>query len=314
MILIAGVPSEPPVRLAVEAARQLGVEYRLLDERLAGSWDTRLAVTPSGVAGRIVSEGTATDLDVVGGAYLRLNGAVPPRGGGGDPAEPERRLAVVAWLSHWSETAPARVANRPEAMASNSSKPYQARLIQKAGFATPPTLVTNDPSAVRAFQAQHGRLVYKSTSGARSVVRELTPKHHADLHLVRHLPTQFQRLLDGRNVRVHVIAEAVLACAVDAETLDYRYPEDGTRVRMTPIQLPEPIEERCRTVSKCLGLPLCGIDLLCDDGGEWWCFEVNPSPGYSHFEEATGLPISRCLVRWLATGEAGSEHAPAGSG
>jgi hypothetical protein len=30
------------------------------------------------------------------------------------------------------------------------------------------------------------------------------------------------------------------------------------------------------------------------------CFEVNPSPAYSYYQELTGAPISDALVRYLA--------------
>ena len=59
-------------------------------------------------------------------------------------------------------------------MASNGSKPYQAQLIQAAGFRVPRTLVTNDPDTVREFAAElRGEVIYKSASGARSIVRKL---------------------------------------------------------------------------------------------------------------------------------------------
>jgi hypothetical protein len=31
-----------------------------------------------------------------------------------------------------------------------------------------------------------------------------------------------------------------------------------------------------------------------------FCFEVNPSPGYSYFEANTGQPIARAVARYLA--------------
>jgi glutathione synthase/RimK-type ligase-like ATP-grasp enzyme len=69
---------------------------------------------------------------------------------------------------------------------------------------------------------------------------------------------------------------------------------------MRPVELPEDIRLRCLEVSAALDLPLAGIDLLRDAEDRWWCFEVNPSPAYSCFEEPTGLPIAAALARWLA--------------
>src|SRR6185369_16264507 len=78
---------------------------------------------------------------------------------------------VHALLRAWSELTPARVVNRPSAMASNGSKPYQAALIRAAAdFGVPPTLVTTDPEAARRFIAKHGDVIYKSVSAVRSIV------------------------------------------------------------------------------------------------------------------------------------------------
>ena len=52
-----------------------------------------------------------------------------------------------------------------------------------------------------------------------------------------------------------------------------------------------------------LGMPageLAGIDLRLTDDGRWFCFEVNPSPGFTYYEQATGQPIARSIARLLA--------------
>ena len=100
---------------------------------------------------------------------------------------------------------------------------------------------------------------------------------------------------------MHVIGGETFACEIAAETVDYRYREGGSGGRMQPIDLPAAIATRCLEVAAALDLPLAGIDLLRDADGEWWCFEVNPSPR-NCFEEPTGLPMAAALARWLAGG------------
>jgi len=301
MIVVAGTPAEDPVRRLLEAADTAGIEVVLLDETSAADWDLRVAGGPDGVHARLVDGGREVDLAGATGLYLRLT--VPRRAGPEpDPLEQQRRDAALSLVAAWADVAPLRVANRPRAMASNGSKPYQAALIRSLGLAVPPTLVTNDPAAVREFQGEHGRLVYKSASGIRSIVHELTAARSADLGRVRHLPTQFQRLLEGTNVRVHVVGGAVFACEIGSATIDYRYREGGEPAVMRPVELPPEVAERCVAVATALDLPLAGIDLLRDGEGRWWCFEVNPSPAYSCFEEPTGLPIAAALARWLDGG------------
>ncbi|MDQ7993049.1 MAG: hypothetical protein AAGC63_15995 [Propionicimonas sp.] len=299
MIVIIGTPAEDPVRRLVDAARAEGVEALVLDETAAADWNLRVGSGPEGRYARLAGADGEVDLAGATGLYLRLTapgrtGPVP------DPLEQDRHDAAIALAAGWADVAAMRVANRPRAMASNGSKPYQAALIRSFGLAVPPTLVTNDPAAVQGFWDQHGRLVYKSASGVRSIVHELTPARGADLARVRHLPTQFQRLLEGTNVRVHVVGAAVFACEIGAATIDYRYREGGEAATMRAVELPPAVAERCVAVAAALDLPFAGIDLLRDDDGNWWCFEVNPSPAYSCFEEPTGLPIAAALARWLA--------------
>lgn len=303
MIIVAGSPTEGPVELLVSRATEAGIEVLLLAEERAESWQLEVGVRHGTIRASAVQHGGRVDLGEATGLYLRLTA---PRVTGlpADPLQQARQEAATALLTAWADVAPLRVANRPAAMASNNSKPYQAALIRSLGFAVPETLVTNDPAAVRAFREQHGRLVYKSVSGVRSVVHELTGPRLADLHRVRALPTQFQRLLVGTNVRVHVVGEDVHACAVESATIDYRYADGGPSARMSAVTLPDDIAQRCVQVSRALDLPLAGIDLLRDEDDRWWCFEVNPSPAYNCFEEPTGLPIAHSLAGWLAGGQA----------
>jgi glutathione synthase/RimK-type ligase-like ATP-grasp enzyme len=190
--------------------------------------------------------------------------------------------------------------NRLRATSTNASKPYQSRIIKGCGFEIPPTIVTNDPQAVRDFQAAHGRLIYKSISSVRSIVRELGPVELLKLGLVRHLPTQFQAFIPGVNIRVHIVGARVFATRIESAAIDYRYAgRDGEAMMMTAMELPVEISERCVQLSQKLDLPLCGIDLKLTPDGAYYCFEVNPSPAYTYYQERTGQPIAQAIVEWL---------------
>jgi glutathione synthase/RimK-type ligase-like ATP-grasp enzyme len=69
---------------------------------------------------------------------------------------------------------------------------------------------------------------------------------------------------------------------------------------MVTFDLPDAVAARCIGLSRRLGLPFCGIDFKVQPGGDYVCFEVNPSPAYSYYQEQTGAPISDALVRYLA--------------
>lgn len=199
-------------------------------------------------------------------------------------------------------TTPARVVNRASAMASNGSKPYQAQLIARAGFAIPETLVTNDPELVRAFFSQHGRVVYKSVSGSRSVVQELTWDDFDRIEDIRWCPVQFQAYVAGVDVRVHVVGRQIFATRVTSEATDYRYAglDGGRSARLEATTLDDETAERCIDVTRELGLRFSGIDLRMTPEGEAVCFEVNPSPAYAYYEGHTGQPIAAAVARHLA--------------
>ena len=307
MILLCGIPSEPPVRLAIDAAEGFGAEYRVLNQRMAGEADVVLEARAGRLQGRLWLAGEEIDLRCIDGIYLRLMEAeLLPEYQNPPPADPHsaaRAAAVTALLTEWCEVTPHRVANRVSAMSSNASKPYQAQLIARCGLAVPPLVVTSDPAEAREFADAHGKVVYKSTSSVRSIVRVLESDRRGELGRLRQLPTQFQALVTGTNVRAHVIGDLVLACTITSMTVDYRYPAGGP-LEMNPTALPSEVEDACVRVATTLDLPFCGLDLIVDECGGWWCLEANPSPAYNCFEEPTGLPIAAALVRWLEAGDA----------
>jgi glutathione synthase/RimK-type ligase-like ATP-grasp enzyme len=204
-------------------------------------------------------------------------------------------------LNGWTQLTKACVMNRPAAAATNRSKPYQLTLINAAGLATPDTLVTTDPQRVREFWAAHGRIIYKSVSGTRSIVAELAVSDEERLGDVTACPTQFQQYIDGTDYRVHVVGDVALACRIQSSATDYRYAtaNDGMTT-LTPCELPTRLKSRCVALTKALGLSLAGIDLRLDAAGEWWCFEVNTAPGFIWFEQQTGLPIAEAVATRLA--------------
>src|SRR5947209_13713875 len=189
-------------------------------------------------------------------------------------------------------------------MASNGSKPYQASLIQEFGFAVPATLLTTDPAAVLEFWEQHGTVVYKSISGVRSIVAQLSSSRLTDLEKVRWCPTQFQQHIRGRDYRVHVVGDDVFPCEVLSAADDYRY--DPDTVGRRACVLPADIAERCRTMAAALGLVVAGIDLRRAPEDEWYCFEVNPSPAFTYSEEATGQPMAVAIAALLMKGHSAS--------
>lgn len=304
MILLCGIRSEPPLAMVAEALAKMDVPYRLFHQRDVARCRIQWRIEGGQVAGRLTLGDEEIDLAEIEGVYMRLmDDRILPELDGLADDDPARRhsRAFHEALLRWSEVAPARVVNRAGPQGSNSSKPLQAQLIAAHGFQPPPTLITNDPEAVLAFREAHGRLIYKSISGIRSIVAFLEDEDLDRLERIRWCPVQFQKALDGINVRVHVIGGAVFPTEIESTHVDYRYAKrNGGETRLKAITLPRPVRARCVALARALGLDFAGIDLMRTGNGDFYCFEVNPQPAFSYFEANTGQPIARAVARHLA--------------
>lgn len=168
------------------------------------------------------------------------------------------------------------------------------------GFRTPETLISNEPDEVRAFAADHGAVINKSISGIRSIVAEFDVADYERLDRIRWCPVQFQQRVEGTDMRVHVIGDEVFATEIVTTGVDYRYAaRDGGSTELSAIDLPVELAGRRIEMTAALGLALAGIDLRRTPGGEFYCFEVNPSPAFSYYELNTGQPISSAIAAYL---------------
>ena len=237
---------------------------------------------------------------------VRLQGTAPPgpRVGGdlgwveGHPADRQRRVrrppvrAVVSdrhELWHWLATTPALVVNRPAPSASNATKPAQMRVASDCGCLVPESLLTNHAQAALAFASRCGQVIYSGAGGSHTVTGLLDP---ADSRRLAHLatcPTYLQRYIAGSNVRVHVASDAVFAVKVDSDAVDYRRHAHDLR----PTRIPETVADRCRAVTRALGLLLAGAGRWC---GTSWATRLRVSSSSSRLE-MSDFSVSRRRYR-----------------
>jgi glutathione synthase/RimK-type ligase-like ATP-grasp enzyme len=286
------------MELVLAALERRGARYWFLDQRAALSTSIELEVDGT-VRGMLWAGDRALSLEAVSAAYLRPYDSrrVPAVERAGEPGI-QHAMALDDAIVTWAEMAPALVVNRPSAMAPNGSKPFQVELIRAAGWDVPETLVTTDERTARAFVSRHGRAIYKSVSGVRSVVSRVGPEHGARLADVATCPTQLQAFVPGVDVRVHVVGERAFACTIEADEDDYRYPRNGG-ARISTFEPDNGIADRCVRLAAGMGLHVAGIDLRMRPDGGWVCFEVNPSPGFSFYQAATGAPIDQAVADLL---------------
>lgn len=306
MILLVGIPSEPPLAMVKARLDEMGVPVAIFDQRDVATTRLCWAAVASQPDGELWLDGTPYALSSFTAIYARpMDDRLLPELEGDPPDSPARQRTrrLHELLVEWIDAAPGRVVNRFGNMGSNGSKPYQAQLILRAGLRVPETVITNDPSRLGEFRRRHPRVIFKSISGIRSIVRELGAADELDeaqLDGLRACPVQFQAYVPGFDVRAHVIGDEVIATRVDSDGTDYRYASrDGLETALQPWQLESHLEAACVALSKSLGLAFTGIDLRITPDGEVYCFEVNPSPAYSYYEANTGQPISMALARYL---------------
>lgn len=292
LVLIWGLSGDLPTMALLRELATRDVAHVFLDQQNLHYAELRLGADHR--AGRLEILGQSFELEAIRSVFARPQ----------LPAKPLDRQ-----LYAWTEMTGARVVNRPSAAASNDSKPWQAEQIREHGFRVPPTLMTTTPEAAREFIATHREVIYKAAGRSRSCVTRVRSLDQAMIDAITHCPTQFQAYVPGVDWRVHVIGEELHACRIRCEDDDYRIAgEQGRPVSLEAARLPLEIADRCRVLSQALNLPLAGIDLRHDDDDVWHCFEVNPSPAFTFFEQATGQPLTAALAQFLIDPLANRAH------
>lgn len=303
LTVLWGLADEGPLRAVHDALQRMGADLRVLDQRRVSDFSVEPGAADA-TDGELLLGRERVALGEITGWYVRPYDTrrVPAvaRAGHGS-ALWRRAVSLDDSLLGWLEVTDATVVNRPGAMLANGAKPYQLRQIAQAGFDVPDTLVSTDPKAVLAFWRDHGEVIYKSISGVRSTVARLRESDRSRLSDLAHCPTQFQAYIPGTDVRAHVVDDEVFACEIRSDSDDYRDQRAAIPPRITPLRLPRELELRLVAMTRSMGLHVAGVDLRCSPAGKWVCFEVNPSPGFTYYEQLTGQGIAEAIARCLLT-------------
>lgn len=308
MILVCGGLADKVTELMCSRLEDCGYPYRFLDlarfprgYTLTARWD---GATPSGY---LAGDGWRLGFDQISGVFVRYLGA----DGRIAPAELESSLIPSVYaeadaaLMTLFEQLTCPVVNRVAGGVSNNSKPYQALIIRNCGLLVPPTLVTCDPAAAEHFcSAWDGAVIYKSLSGQRSIVRRVGVEQRKRFDLLTNGPAQFQAQIVGQNIRVHTVGDQLFVTRVRSDSIDYRYShQDGGHTELEESDLPPAIGAACLRLARELDLLVAGIDLMETPDGQYYCFEVNPAPGFLYYERVAGQPISAAIAELLHNGQ-----------
>lgn len=305
MILLWGLLTDSPLRVVHEAIKSLKAPVVFFNQ--LDTFDTEMELSVgSTISGFLQTPKQNVELENVTAIYLRphdIRRLAQITKIDTNNQQYYRAINVEDMLLSWTEITKAIVINKTSAMATNSSKPYQSALIQTQGFKTPETLITTCPDSAIEFWQKHNTVIYKSISGVRSIVSRLTPEHKERIKNVCWCPTQFQKYISGVDYRVHVVKDKVFACEIESEVDDYRYASrQGSSTKIRPYILPDDVADKCLGLALSLNLTVAGIDLRRTNDGTWYCFEVNPSPGFTYYQQATNQPIAESIAELLCGG------------
>lgn len=303
---------------AAEVGKQLdarGVHWVLLDtadfpQRM--SLSARLETGQTGWQGEVTIDGQTLRLAEVTAIYYRKPRDFDlPDGLSG----PERRFSHAqarVGLGGVLASLPVRWLSHPSALADAEYKPWQLALLRQSGLAIPPTLVTNDPAAVRAFAAAHGDLVVKPLAepivwegGGESVV--FTRRVRAeDLNTLTGVDTtaHFLQAFQEKRCECRVTAvgmDRLFAVAIHAGSnesyVDWR--SDYTSLRYEVIKIPQHIRAGIARYLRAASLAYSAFDFVIRPDGEWVALEANGSGMWGWLAEECGLPIADAIAEEL---------------
>lgn len=293
-ILVIGVDSDPAIVHFTAECMKRGVTPATLSLRqvvATGGWDLHV---PEQRTDRIWTGDREIVLAEAGSIYCRLIDLSSAS------AEPDEKAAwrglthsLHSWLSHTSNC----VVNRPVSHHHNGAKPLHEAYLATLGFDVPESLSSSDIFMLQEFVSR-GRSIFKSNSGVRADAREI----HAD-DLGSYVPSQgplhLQRLVEGYDVRAHVIGGRVIGVRVDAGDIDYRVANKGRELLIHTV--PGQISSAIVSATAAQGLAFAGWDFKVDDDGRYWCLECNPMPGYSFYDRYVDGMISEALLDYLTS-------------
>jgi glutathione synthase/RimK-type ligase-like ATP-grasp enzyme len=304
MILVCGGLADPITRFVCDRLKEYGAAYRFVDQRVFPSgYSMSCRWQKDAPAGWIATQEWRIDFEEITGVYVRyLSPTLRETRNLNNPTfsqalHMENDFALESFFA----SLPCPVVNRFAGGSSNESKLYQALLIRRSRLRIPATLVTTDRSAVSHFYDKYeGRVIYKSLSGSSIGTRLLTMELLPRLFGNARIPLQLQEFIPGVNIRVHVVGDQVIATRILSEAVDYRFAtREGCPVRMEAASVSEAVAQDCIRLTEESGLLFSGIDLKETPAGDFYCFEVNPSPGFSFFESVTNQRISLALISLL---------------
>jgi len=211
---------------------------------------------------------------------------------------------------HWLEDSGVPVMNAPRAIERTVDKFYTSALLQRAGLATPETVVCERADdAMAAFRAM-GDVIVKPLFGSMGLGMVRVSDEEMAWRVFRALEAirgvyYLQRAIahDGRDVRAFVVGDRVLGA------IERHAPgapgQRGWRTNISrggaahALTLPPAWHAMALCAARAVGAEYAGVDLLPADDGTVYVLEVNGIPGWRGLQDATSIDVAQAIVDHL---------------
>jgi RimK family alpha-L-glutamate ligase len=207
---------------------------------------------------------------------------------------------------HWLEDAGVTVVNPPSAIERTVDKFYTSALLERAGLATPETVVCERAEdAAAAFRTMRDVIV-KPLFGSMGLGMVRVSDEETAWRVFRALEAirgvyYLQRAIphEGRDVRAFVIGERVVAA------IERRSPGWRTNLsrggEASAITLPSAWSDMALRAARAVGAAYAGVDLLPAQDGTVFVLEVNGIPGWRGLQDATSFDVAGALIDHVAS-------------
>ena len=197
--------------------------------------------------------------------------------------------------------------NSPDGIAAGENKMLQTILASQVGFEVPPTLISRSVDEIKAFAADHGRIVCKSLSqhvwtgdDGKTVVGNTFTRvlERFDKEIEDALEAQFSifqpYIVKRREFRVFLIDGQAFCLAIQTEpgtvaAVDWRQ-GNPRNTRFQVCTLDATVLNLCRSLMDALDLRCASFDLIEDASGVVHFIETNQAGNFLWMEEDAGVP------------------------
>lgn len=124
-------------------------------------------------------------------------------------------------------------------------------------------------------------------------------KHHSEtLKYTPHLYQQYIASSHGRDMRVHVVGENVIATMLRQSETDFRANVTNGG-KMFVVDVPDTFKHLAIKATNALGLDFSGVDLLFDEANKPIVCEVNSNAHIENIYQATRIDVSEAILTYI---------------